>query len=569
MITDRLLSAKAIEEAKRAVATQVDRAATLARVGLKTGLAKTVRPGGVAVVLGPLLRGKSSPSVLLRFHARNLPDKLALRGSRRSYTFAELDAEIDRIAAALRARGATKGTSAVLAMRNRPEFVVLQLAMGRLGGAAVSVSWRSTPDELTYLLDHSGARFAFFDADLSDRFDHAREKLRALHKERGSGVLFDGFTLGGDDARFDRHEDLVARAPRSLSNKAEVDASDEAAVVIYTSGTTGKPKGAVRKFPRDAVTQGMRFIEQTPLSTDDVHLAVCPLYHSTAFGFASLSLSLGATVVVLDEFKPDLFLDAIDRYEVTTTAVVPTMLHRVLDLGAPALRQRDLRSLRSIFAGGAPLPGPLATRTLDMLGPVLFNFYGATETGLVTLASPEDLRAEPTTIGRAVPGNDIRLLDDDGREVAPGSVGELYVRNPLLVEGYHRDDKATNDSMRDGFFTVGDLARVDRNGRYFIEGRKRDMIISGGVNVYPAEVEGVLDSHPDISEAAVVGVSDPEWGEKVRAFVVLKPGAEPNPEGIRAYCRERLSGPKVPRDIVFLDALPRNPTGKVLKRELR
>ncbi|MFO0660533.1 MAG: class I adenylate-forming enzyme family protein [Polyangiaceae bacterium] len=563
------MSSKLVQEAKRAVGVQVDRAATLARVGLKTGLATTVRPAGIAVMAAPLLRGKSSPSVLMRFHAKNLPNKLALRGSHRSYTFAELDAEIDRLVAELRARGATKGTSAVLAMRNRPEFIVLQLAMGRLGGAAVSVSWRSTPDELTYLLDHSGARFAFFDADLSDRFESAREKLRAQHQQRGSGVLFDGFTMGGSDARFDRYDDLVAKAPRSVSRASEHDASDEAAVVIYTSGTTGKPKGAVRKFPRDAITQGMRFIEQTPLRTEDIHLAVCPLYHSTAFGFASLSLSLGSTIVVLDEFKPEAFLDAIDRYQVTTTAVVPTMLHRVLELGTPALRSRDLRSLRSIFAGGAPLPGPLATRTLDMLGPVLFNFYGATETGLVTLANPQDLAAEPTTIGKAVPGNEIRLLDDNGREVKPGEVGELYVRNPLLVEGYHRDDKATDDSMREGFFTVGDLARVDSRGRYFIEGRKRDMIISGGVNVYPAEVEGVLDTHPDISEAAVVGVADQEWGEKVKAFVVLKTNAEPNPEGIRAYCRERLSGPKVPREIVFLDALPRNPTGKVLKRELR
>jgi fatty-acyl-CoA synthase len=271
----------------------------------------------------------------------------------------------------------------------------------------------------------------------------------------------------------------------------------------------------------------------------------------------------------MDEFKAQSFLDLVERHQVTTTAMVPTMLHRVMELGKAELARHDTRSLRAIFVGGAPLPGPLGTEVMDQFGDVLFNFYGATETGIVTLARPEDLRASPWTIGKAVPGNDIRLLSDDGKIVHEGTVGELYVKNDFLMTGYHQDEGATNESMKDGYFSVGDLARRDRDGRYYIEGRKRDMVISGGVNVYPAEVEGVLEQHPELSEVAVVGVPDNEWGERVRAFVVRKPGSQLDEGALKAWTRERLAGPKVPRDFVFIEHLPRNPTGKVLKRELR
>ena len=277
-------------------------------------------------------------------------------------------------------------------------------------------------------------------------------------------------------------------------------AADEASVVIYTSGTTGKPKGAVRKFPKEALPAVMRIIAELPMRVDDIHLVVCPLYHATAFAFLTFTHLLGATAVVLDEFKPEPFLEIVQRHGVTTTALVPTMLHRVLALGTETLDRYDTRSLRGIFSLGAPLPGPLAIEAMDRFGDVLFNLYGATELGIVTVAKPADLRAAPATIGPAIPGNEIRLLDDAGNEVRSGEVGELYVRNKMLVAGYHKDDEATRSSMSDGFFSVGDLARRDRDGRYFIEGRKRDMVISGGVNVYPAEVEGVLEQHPALAE---------------------------------------------------------------------
>jgi fatty-acyl-CoA synthase len=293
------------------------------------------------------------------------------------------------------------------------------------------------------------------------------------------------------------------------------------------------------------------------------------MYHSTAFGFIGFSMVIGGTIVVLEHFDPELVLETIERERITTTAMVPTMLHRILELPENVLERYDTHTLRAVFSGGAALSGTLARRFIERFGHVLYNFYGATETGLNTLATPEELLASPGTIGHAIDGNEIRLLDDDGNEVPIGETGELWVKNAMLVAGYHRDDAATRESMRDGFFSVGDLAHRDERGLYHIDGRKRDMIISGGVNVYPAEVEEALLAHPAIAEAAVIGVPDEEWGERVHAFVSLREGASASAEEIIAHARDRLSGPKVPRAVRFMDDLPKNPTGKVLKRELR
>jgi fatty-acyl-CoA synthase len=530
-----------------------------AKVANQSGLMWAMTMPGVRAMLGALAGGAQNPAQIFRVHAANTPDKTALVWRDQAFTFKALNDRMDQIAEGLRRRGFGRGTSVVLMMKNRPEFMLLQGSATRIGAAAVSVSWRSTPNELVYLAAHCGAKAIVFEHDLWHVVEEATKSLSIEKKNL--------IPVGGAIAGLGSLDEIMADDARSFTQEAGVE--EDAAVVIYTSGTTGKPKGAVRKFPKDALPAAMRFIAETPMRHDDVHLVTCPLYHSTAFGFASLNFILGGTAIVMDEFKPEVFLEYVQRYGVTSTAAVPTMLHRVLALGKETLAKFDTRSLRTVFSGGAPLPGPLAIAWMDQFGDNLFNFYGATETGLVTLAKPDDLRAAPGTIGKAVPGNEIRLLDDAGREVSTGEVGELYVRNKMLVAGYHKDEKATAESMREGFFSVGDLARVDRDGRYFIEGRKRDMIISGGVNVYPAEVESVLEAHPALGEVAVVGIEDREWGERVRAFVAKKPGADVDDAALKAWCRERLAGPKVPRDFVFVEHLPRNPTGKVLKRELR
>jgi len=533
---------------------------TGARVARQSGLLFAMNRHGLRAMIGAL-GGPRNPSQIFKLHAANSPSKPALLWRDRSVTFGQVAERMNRAAAGLQRRGFQRNTSVVLMMRNRPEFLEVQGGAGIIGAAGVAISWRSTASELVYLANHCGAKAIVFEADLWPVVQHAKKDIPGVADA-------DTIAVGGDVPGCARYEEDFL-APPSVAPRVRKGDEEEAAVVIYTSGTTGKPKGAVRRFPKDAVYGFLRFIAETPMRVDDVHLVTCPLYHSTAFGFMSMSGMLGATGVLMDEFKPEAFLQHIERYGVTTTALVPTMLHRVLALGPEVLSRYDTRSLRVIFSGGAPLPGPLAIEAMDHFGDIVFNFYGATETGLVTLATPADLRAAPGTIGKPVPGNEIRLLDDAGHEVAEGQVGELYTRNKMLVEGYHHDAGATRESMRDGFFSVGDLARKDRDGRYFIEGRKRDMIISGGVNVYPAEVEAVLEAHPDLAEVAVVGAIDPEWGERVVAFVARRAGTTVDEGALKAWCRERLAGPKVPREYVFLEALPRNPTGKVLKRELR
>ncbi|WP_394847734.1 AMP-binding protein [Pendulispora brunnea] len=563
----RLPSAAKLTDLKERLVDVPGRVRVMAKVANQTGLMWQFHVPGARALMEVLTRRSQNPSQMYQVHAANTPNKVALRWRDEALTFAELEDRIARVAAGFSSRGLSRGSSLIVMMKNRPEFVVTQNAATRVGAAAVSVSWRSTAAELAYLAMHSGAKFIVFNPELWPVVEEASRSLPHLKRSQfvvvgaGPGEVPKGVTS---------YEDLFDETPLENYAPANGAADDaEAAVVIYTSGTTGKPKGAVRKFPKDAFPAALRFIAQTPMRADDVHLVACPLYHSTALAFLLLSQILGATAVLMDEFKPEFFLRDVERWGVTTTAVVPTMLHRVLSLEPELLARYRTRSLRAIICGGAPLPGPLGLRVMDHFGDILFNFYGATETGLVTLANPQDLRAAPGTIGQPIPGNDIRLLDDAGVEVARGEVGELYVKNKLLVAGYHKDDDATAASLRDGFFSVGDLARKDRDGRYFIEGRKRDMIISGGVNIYPAEVESALEAHPDVAEVAVVGVEDAEWGERVRAFVVARPGSQLDDAYLKTWTRERLAGPKVPRDFVFLDALPRNATGKVMKRDLR
>lgn len=546
------------ERVREAGLEAVEMARVGGRFGVRSGVAFDFSPAGVVALGRQAMRGAMGPAALFRYHAAARPNTLALVDDRLRLTYGELDRRIDRLATRLvRRHGVRRGESAIAVLHNRPEFVEVQAALARIGARAVSASWRSTPAELAYLVAHSHAKVLFVESELASVYAEHQREFPTL---AATNVLAVGGTYSGLTA----YDDVVTSGP---IERLDAD-SEDAAVVIYTSGTTGKPKGAVRKFGREGYLAYLQLLDELPVRVGDRHLAVCPLYHSTAFAFATITYMLGGTVFVERKFDPETALRRIAEERIETTAMVPTMLSRILALPAETRRRYDLRSLKAIFTAGAPLSGTLARETITELGHVLFNIYGSTETGLNTLATPDELIRSPGTIGHAVRGNDIRLLDDDGRVVARGATGELFVKNTLLVS-YHRDDDATQRSMRDGYFSVGDLAHQDENGLFHIDGRKRDMIISGGINVYPAEVEETLHLHPAVAEAAVVGVADPDLGERVLAFVSLRAGERAEPVDIVRFCRERLSGAKVPKDVRVLAELPKNPTGKILKRELR
>src|ERR1700730_5979668 len=326
-------------------------------------------------------------------------------------------------------------------------------------------------------------------------------------------------------------------AAASAEAAADSEGGGLGASMIYTSGTTGRPKGAWRPNGVN-IENVLQVIAIFELGQSDVHLMCGPGYHSAVSFFSALHQVLGATVVIQPKFDAEDALDLIQRHGVTTTFMAPTLLQRLVD--AQVRRPRDVSSLRALLLGAAPCPQDLKVRAQAVFGEVLWEFYGATETGINTVLRPEDQLRKPGSCGQAVPGHEIRLVGTDGQDVPDGEPGEFMVRNSWLAEYYGRPD-ATGKSLRDGFFTVGDIAYRDADGYYYICDRKIDMIISGGVNIYPAEIEACLHGHPAVRDAAVIGVPDERWGEAVKAVVALQPNAAATADELIEWCRGRIA----------------------------
>ena len=543
---------------------RLDRVGMFAKVLRQTKAVRLVPPTRFAPLARAMRQTKLGPHMALMYHAAVHPDKEAIveykaDGSVRRMTWGELDATINRVAHALANRGVRGGGRVAIMLPNGVEYLLAQQALARLGATAVQIGYRLKAGEIAYILENSGPVATIVHADFLPQMRDARSQV----KTSDPMVVVDGRALAdGDD--WDR-----ALASGSPDKPPRVTSGDGGGVIVYTSGTTGKPKGAQRAWRKTGLESVADMICQIGATADDRHLVTCPLYHSAAPAFVAILMSLGATIVLQNHYEPEAALAIIERERITCTLMVPTMFIRLCALPGETLGKYNTRSLRWVMSGAAPLTTEAARRFMEQFGPLLWNFYGSTETGLVTLAGPGDHVTRPGTIGKALRGNAIRLLDDQGHEVPIGQVGELYARNPTLISGYHGNEAATAESQRDGFFSVGDVARVDADGYYYLESRKHDMVISGGVNIYPREIEDHLSTHPAILEAAVVGVPDPEWGESLRAFVVLRPGQTASERDVIDFCRTELADFKRPRKVTFLAELPRNPTGKILKRELR
>ncbi|HEU0030982.1 MAG TPA: AMP-binding protein [Kofleriaceae bacterium] len=548
---------------------RVDRALFFGKVLRASQVAAPVRPSRLAQFVKGARNTVLGPHLAVMFHAAAHPDKEALveygeRGVRR-FTWAEFDATINRLAHALVDCGVRGGSRVALMLPNGSEYLIAQQALARLGATAVQIGYRLKAPEIGYILSNSEPTATIVHAEYLGAMHEARAiAAQDGHVQHKLIVVGGNGAMSAGDVDWDR---ALASASPDLPPRSK--GGDGGGVIVYTSGTTGKPKGANRAWRRTGFESVADMILQVGMRADDRHLVVCPLYHSAAPAFVAIMMSLGATVVLMNHFEPEGALDIIQKERVTCTLMVPTMLIRMSNLPDATLAKYDTSSLRWVMSAAAPLTTEAARRFMAVFGPKLWNFYGATETGLVTLAGPNDHVNRPGTIGRALRGNQIRLLDDDGKDVAHGQVGELYARNSTLISGYHNNEEATSSAQRQGFFSVGDMGRLDGEGYYYLESRKHDMVISGGVNIYPREIEDHLHTHPAILEAAVVGMPDPEWGETLSAFIVLKGGQQLSETEVIDFCRRGLADFKRPRKVTFLEELPRNPTGKILKRELR
>ncbi len=518
---------------------------------------------GVRLLADAALQRRRGGLAVVHAHAVADPLRPAVVSGALRLSYGELEARVNRLTHALGKLGVDPGDRVGLFLENGHEYLELHLALSAIGAVGVQIGYRLKAEEVAYMLGNAKCKALFFHHALAE----VVEALIGRGEQHGAKLTHRSAIATKPVSGFAHYEAFLATGRPDTPRRVESEAWG--GLMIYTSGTTGRGKAAARDFRKMGLSSVLGMLAQLPLRRDERHLVVCPMYHSLALMFAAPVIAVGGCLVIMEHFDAARVLATMDRERITSTAMVPTMLSRLLALPPETLSEHDTSALRFIMSGAAPLPTELAQRVEDHFGPILYNLYGATETGLVTLALPGEHTARPGTVGRAIPGNAIRLLDEHGQEVPDGAVGELYVRNSMLMVGYHGDERATSEAMRDGYLSVGDLAMRDADGYYFITDRKTDMVISGGVNIYPFEIEQRLLQHPAVREAAVVGVPDKEWGESLVAWIVPRSGERPSAESLIEFVREELADYKRPRHVFFVEELPRNPTGKVLKRELR
>ena len=494
---------------------------------------------------------------MLAKYAQAHPDKPALVEAERTLTWGEFFRTRNRLAHSLASVGIGAGQHAVIYAHNSADNILATQALRALGAVAVPMNHRLTAEEVTYILDNSDAAAVL----VSDGFLPMAERVRGAASRVKHWI-----TLGAERRPWATAlDDLLARG----TDTAPVTPDAVGGSMLYTAGTTGKPKGALRRVI-DAASVIPRLAALNCLDPAHVHLVAGPLYHSAPGGFALYAHLVGNTVVVMRKFDAEDALRHIERHRCTTTFMAPTLLKRIVDLPAHVRARYDVRSMRSIVVAAAPCPMRVKEQILEMFGPVLYEFYGSTELGVNTVLAPDDVLRKPGSCGRAAPGVELAVLDDEGRPVPVGTPGELFVRRYSGVfDEYYRNPTATAQTSRGEWMSVGDVAWIDAEGFVYICDRKRDMIISGGVNIYPAEIEDTLHRHPAIEDAAVFGVPDAEWGERVHAAVQLRPGMSASERELVDFCRAHLADYKAPREVSFHQDFPRDTAGKLVKRLLR
>jgi fatty-acyl-CoA synthase/long-chain acyl-CoA synthetase len=497
---------------------------------------------------------------LLAMYASAQPDKPAVIDDRPgrpvvSWTFAELERRANRLGNYLVEAGVGRSTKVIWCGQNSAGLVAITHAIRKAGAVGVPLNYRLAPEEAAYVIDNSDATVVYVDAEYEGLIDQIRGDIPKVTEV---------MVFGGDGSLESRVEACSAEPPPVPGADADLGAS-----MIYTSGTTGKPKGALRQRGVDSSAAAglLGLIGYVP---DDVYITTGPLYHSGPGGFAAIAGALGNTVVVQHKFDPEDWLRLVQTYGVTTTFTAPTPIRMICTLPASVKDRYDRSSMKRLIANAAPWTLALKKMYMADFPPdSLWEVYGSTELGVDTVLKPEDHLRKPGSCGQPAPGIEIKLFDEQGVEVTePYQPGELYVRSATAFSAYYKAEEKYEAATRGDFLTVGDIAYRDEEGYYYIADRKNDMIISGGMNIYPAEIEAALDASPDIYEVAVFGIPNEEWGESVHA-VVVPARAGVTAEDVISYARRHLAGYKVPRTVTFAEELPKTGSGKVLKKDLR
>ncbi|HEY4333120.1 MAG TPA: AMP-binding protein [Ilumatobacteraceae bacterium] len=503
----------------------------------------------------------------LSLYATVQPDKPAVIDDRSgvitSVSHSELNERVNRLANVLVGLGVRPGeTKVVWCGQNSITLVTMINAARKLGVTAVPLNYRLSDEEAAYVTDHCDAGVVFVDAEFAPMFARIRADISQVQHI----LVFDGEVPAG----MTDVDQLIAAAP--TTEPVVPPSAEGGSTMIYTSGTTGKPKGALRRTAAGA-EQVAALIAHIGYTPDDVYVPTGPLYHSGPQGFMAIAQALGQTVVLQRKFAAEDWLRIVTTYRVTSTFSAPTPIRMVCALASEIKARYDTSSMKRMIANAAPWSFALKQLYFENFPhDSLFEVYGSTELGVNCVLRPEDQLRKPGSCGKPAPLVEIKLFDDDGNEVTgvgPDHPGELFVKSPSVFLDYYKQHDRYEADRKHGFQTVGDIAYRDDEGYLYICDRKKDMIISGGMNVYPAEIEAALETHPDVYEVAVFGIPSDEWGETVHAVVVARPGAALTEAAITTHAREKLASYKVPRSVTWSDELPKTGSGKVLKRELR
>jgi acyl-CoA synthetase (AMP-forming)/AMP-acid ligase II len=493
--------------------------------------------------------------------ATTSPHDEALLFGDRSWSWTQLAGRVEKTAAALRSRGLRAGDRFAVLDRNHPACLELTLAAARIGATNVVVNFRLAADEIAYVLSDSNACLAVVGAEFAELVSGLHPRLPALR---------DVIVLGGPA---DEYEAWLAAAPE-LETPAHEPGPDDCFLQLYTSGTTGRPKGAMLTH-RGVGTHTMTVSAAYGMDEHSVNLVAMPLFHVGGTCWALASMYAGGRTVVARDATPSSLIELLRAHGVTHVFLVPTVIEALL--ADPQQARGAFATVRVLAYGGSPTPASLMRRILETLPTPLYSVYGMTElSGSACMLTPEEHRDPErehllSSVGRPLPGVEVRVVDPaTGGDLAPGQLGELWIRSEHTMAGYWNQPAATRETLTDdGWLKTGDAGRATPEGHVFIEDRVKDMIISGGENIYPAEVERALAEHPDVADVAVVGLPDAKWGEKVKAVIVPAAGVAPDPDALIEFSRARLAGYKCPAAIEFVATLPRNSTGKVDKRRLR